>query len=890
MKKTLLIALLAATVGHVGAQQINGTFDDEWEACTPYQGAGSYYSTGVGKQPAGWNASSIYQMGVTKELVEQSEDAENTSVFMFNRYVGALGMGQVAPGYISLGTPWNAAKVKLFSGISEKDGGSFGGIEFGYKPDALRFSYKRGHGKANTPAADDSDGSENLNEAASVVALLWKGSYSSSVGVGVKLNSSPSKETMIDREKDVMGMITDGVTASDDAECIATINHKIEGEQSDWTSLVIPFTYTSDATPEKINVIFSSADYFGDRESIGAGNSLTIDDVVLLYYSQLSDLKYDGQTIAGFDKDTYAYDLSSVEYDATKSVEYTKTGVGSTVETSYDEATAVLTLTVKGNDYSADNQNQHVYTVQFKQPAVAALQAVKVCGVDLADFSAETTDYTLPYAYHQDVVIEATPADGTTVGEPVYNDDAKTITLTATNGDATRDYTFHFTETVANDQAGTYPGALSVVLTTGGVDQPTALANAPVELTFNADGTANLTLNNFKFFGGMILVGDIYVPGLPVVDGKISGTRTIRLTAFDENGKKDETAYGWMLGNLPVKVEASIIGDKQIAAGIDIITSETILASMFENIHVDLEPMEVSGELQDDGHYPGLTVTGRVTKKGASLLGIGSKPLSGEYPMQYIDLSGATIDSDVTREDIFTIAPSKNNTLVYAPAGSTLTGDNIIVGDQCAKLALTESAEFFAPKAFTAAEVSFDRDFTTDGVNTFVLPFGFDVPADMKVYELTGVEGEVLKYSNVDAVEANQPYLIETASARPFDALTNVEVAATEAADRTVNGVTHHGTFVAEDVESDETTYYELGESGDFVKAETATLLPFNTLISTTAASPATSYRVEIEPSTGIDSVVDADADKVIYDLSGRRVEKAVKGVYIINGKKVIVK
>ena len=40
---------------------------------------------------------------------------------------------------------------------------------------------------------------------------------------------------------------------------------------------------------------------------------------------------------------------------------------------------------------------------------------------------------------------------------------------------------------------------------------------------------------------------------------------------------------------------------------------------------------------------------------------------------------------------------------------------------------------------------------------------------------------------------------------------------------------------------------------------------------------------------TKIDSI-DADANAVIYDLSGRRVEKAVKGIYIINGKKVVIK
>ena len=41
--------------------------------------------------------------------------------------------------------------------------------------------------------------------------------------------------------------------------------------------------------------------------------------------------------------------------------------------------------------------------------------------------------------------------------------------------------------------------------------------------------------------------------------------------------------------------------------------------------------------------------------------------------------------------------------------------------------------------------------------------------------------------------------------------------------------------------------------------------------------------------STGIDHSA-IDSQSVIYDLSGRRVLKAVKGFYIINGKKVFVK
>ena len=39
---------------------------------------------------------------------------------------------------------------------------------------------------------------------------------------------------------------------------------------------------------------------------------------------------------------------------------------------------------------------------------------------------------------------------------------------------------------------------------------------------------------------------------------------------------------------------------------------------------------------------------------------------------------------------------------------------------------------------------------------------------------------------------------------------------------------------------------------------------------------------------TSISEIQAADEKAVIYDLSGRRVSKATKGIYIINGKKVI--
>ena len=46
---------------------------------------------------------------------------------------------------------------------------------------------------------------------------------------------------------------------------------------------------------------------------------------------------------------------------------------------------------------------------------------------------------------------------------------------------------------------------------------------------------------------------------------------------------------------------------------------------------------------------------------------------------------------------------------------------------------------------------------------------------------------------------------------------------------------------------------------------------------------------VQITIPDGIDNI-NADAETVIYDIHGRRVTEMTKGVYIVNGKKVVIK
>lgn len=196
---------------------------------------------------------------------------------------------------------------------------------------------------------------------------------------------------MVDRDRYVLGKETDGVTKSDDAELIYQLESKIEGDQTDWKNLTIPFEYVTESTPAKINVIFSSSDYFTtDRSKIGVGNSLYIDNVKLIYYKDLIGLTYgditlDKAKIEQEMKENGVIDLSSEKYESGK-LKGESNGHGATIEeTSYDPATSRLTLTVKGNDWSEDNKNESVYYVQFKpEPSAVADTYHKLVKVDVS--------------------------------------------------------------------------------------------------------------------------------------------------------------------------------------------------------------------------------------------------------------------------------------------------------------------------------------------------------------------------------------------------------------------------------------------------------------------------------------------------------------------------
>ena len=147
-------------------------------------------------------------------------------------------------------------------------------------------------------------------------------------------------------------------------------NHKIAlaaiviPETSDWKYFEAKFDYTDNVAPVGEQYMLAS---FTTNPTPGGSinDELIIDDVRLIYYSELASLNYDGQDY--FQKGNTNYTIDAL-YDESK-LTCTSNGRGATIEKSYyDEASAVLTITVKGNDVSVNPSNVHTYKVQFAKP------------------------------------------------------------------------------------------------------------------------------------------------------------------------------------------------------------------------------------------------------------------------------------------------------------------------------------------------------------------------------------------------------------------------------------------------------------------------------------------------------------------------------------------
>lgn len=647
----------------------------------------------------------------------------------------------------------------------------------------------------------------------------------------------PNRDIFVLRKDDLTASCQGDKNPTNPTHLIASLEEYTTETTDAWTKKTYEFKYNDTykaETPEFINVIFAASDYF-NSSNVTDGVSLSIDDVKLIYYKHLKSLTIDGTTPSTFVGDDTQNNTNEVNIDASDKyytegcISATAAGAGAKVNETYNPSTYVCTLKVTAGDGEVKN-----YNIQFGVPCTGKLSSLTVNGTAV-ELVADKYYYVVT-GDHTASSVSYVTEDGDKANAAESYDADKRISTIRVSAPGAKDHTYYvkFAKTTTD-----YKGKMSIAMENNWL----SAATSTVGITTPVDGKADFQLLGFEL-QGMGLIGDIFVTDVPYTeeDGVVNLYKAQTITIFGDMGA--------LLKELPVVLKGTL-KDGKLTANIGIAPV---------GVTVDIVPLDATS----------------------------------------LDLSSNAVNFDATPLADMKADMTNKNLTIFLPEGTEGVGadeKNVVVGTAASNLSLTDGNDWGVTKDFTAVAVSYDRVFKTDDnyVQSFVLPFGFTVPTGTTVAELSSVNGDNLVFKPVAETVANKPYLVVTTDKDFINKLTNVQVKATTGADltTTVDGVSHIGSYTAQNVAN----VYGYA-NGKFVKANTGSVKPFRTYIKVAGDQQAApmAFGVNIEGTvTGINNATTAaTAKEAIYNLQGVRVsgdlKHLTKGVYIVNGQKVVVK
>lgn len=234
------------------------------------------------------------------------------------------------------------------------------------------------------------------------------------------------------------------------------------------------------------------------------------------------------------------------------------------------------------------------------------------------------------------------------------------------------------------------------------------------------------------------------------------------------------------------------------------------------------------------------------------------------------------------------------NTIVYA--NEAYDHNNVVANGTAKNVVLTDANAFNCPEDFTAEKVTLKRT-VHKNINSFVLPF-FVKAGDLDAQNLatfTSATESDVTFTKVNEVDPNVPFItVDFQGAEGNKEFTffgnKKDFKATPASfDKAFKGVYAPQTA---------TGLYGINADGKLQKGGTdAKIKSFHAYYQAAEGQTAPA-KISFEgEATGINNVAATTvANGAVYDLSGRRVAEKlagaslVKGIYVVNGKKVVVK
>ena len=269
----------------------------------------------------------------------------------------------------------------------------------------------------------------------------------------------------------------------------------------------------------------------------------------------------------------------------------------------------------------------------------------------------------------------------------------------------------------------------------------------------------------------------------------------------------------------------------------------------------------------------------------------------------YVDLSGTDVTDFTVNRITGIMSGFANNTLIYLPQGNDDGGEeNVVVNDSCRSLSLYDDWSFRSHRDFVAANAVLNSDFVAGQASTLMLPFTLSQASAEALghfFTLKEIAGEdvILQPQDEGDIMANTPYVF---LAKVDGKVTASDVKVVPLETFTVAQGQLVGTYQPLAWSVDQTDVYtpvpfaDDYAVGQFVRAEAGSSLgSFHAYLKASGLSSPLYTYVDGHVS-GIESMYNECTMNNVrcYDLQGRNLHRSQlkKGLYILNGKKLIVK
>lgn len=259
----------------------------------------------------------------------------------------------------------------------------------------------------------------------------------------------------------------------------------------------------------------------------------------------------------------------------------------------------------------------------------------------------------------------------------------------------------------------------------------------------------------------------------------------------------------------------------------------------------------------------------------------------GVYTVKLKDITLTDTDGDeYTGEYYFSVfvGQSAGDAILYGNYDATAkaTATAALVGGT-ADITTTNLADFAPNDVLVLGKTNTTYNRTVTGLGTVCLPIDLPVDGAATYYTLkeAGASGVVFTKAET-TVPANTPVLVKGNIAVSAEGYAWPE----SVTPFTKGDWTIKGTYTKmEDVTG---VYYAAGDK--LYKATTAiTINPFRAYLESTSSAKSLKVYLDDE-TTGLIDITDQLSDEDIYNIQGMKLQKAQRGINIINGKKVLVK